>query len=73
MKKKEHKRCGIREERCDKNVIGKENNNIKMKRWKRKNIRDEILEYKKWNVHGKEVRRMCDTYVRDLKMLKLKP
>lgn len=36
--KKEHKRCEIREEMCDKNGIGRENNNIKMRMYKRKNI-----------------------------------
>lgn len=44
MEKKEHKRCDIREERCDKNVNERENNSIKMKRWQINNIRDERLE-----------------------------
>ena len=43
MKKKKHKRYEIREERCDKNVIRRENSNVKMRTWKRKNMWDERL------------------------------
>lgn len=31
MKKKEHKRCEIIEDTCDKNIIGRENISIKMR------------------------------------------
>lgn len=31
MKKKKHEKCEIKEEKCDKNVIEKENNNIKLR------------------------------------------
>ena len=43
MKKKKHKRYVIRKEKCDKNVIRRENSNVKMRTWKRKNMWDERL------------------------------
>lgn len=39
---------------CDKNKIGRENTSIKMKTWKRKNIRRDRLEKKMWDVACKE-------------------
>lgn len=44
IKNKEHKRCDIRQERCDENIIERKNSNIKMKRRQKKNVRDERLE-----------------------------
>ena len=43
MKKKEQERWYTGEEEVQRDEIGREYNSIKMRRWKRKNIREEIL------------------------------
>lgn len=46
---------------CDKNVIGRQNNIINMRKWKTKNIRKEKFE-KRWDVLGKEDEKMTWYY-----------